>query len=333
MESSKVMKSEIGKETKIHLDNNILKYEIVKNGKYEEQNILIKKYESENNTVSYLGCLKNNDTVVYKGILNSKFKRNDLGINYYESGDIYFGTFDNDLKDGYGAYLFKPIIEKNCIYSEMYHGNWKENNKDSFGLYIWTREYTDKNNQSYETTDFEAFIGHLTNDNFKKGCYLTKVGKDYYYYYGGFDKNGKKSDNEAFFYDKDKDRVFIGKTFNDKFTSGYLSTFNKENNLNNFYYVEFDNNDIPTLLTKEDEIESDIKKYVLEKVIKFRNYLLGKEDHHLKIYNNFIGLKNFINIDLENIEALETQSVYNKAKYFGSSFNEMNIFTTLDKFL
>ena len=78
----------------------------------------------------------------------------------------------------------------------MYYGFWKENVRDHHGIYLWMKNYTDS--ISFEEISFDAYVGTIADDRFKKGTYLSKVNDEYFLYYGGFDVNGMKNDNEIF---------------------------------------------------------------------------------------------------------------------------------------
>ena len=60
------------------------------------------------------------------------------------------------------------------------------------------KNYTDS--ISFEEISFDAYVGTIADDRFKKGTYLLKVKDEYFLYYGGFDVNGMKNDNDAMYY-------------------------------------------------------------------------------------------------------------------------------------
>lgn len=76
------------------------------------------------------------------------------------------------------------------IYSEMYYGGWKENKRDKNGIYIWIDEPL--GNEQFDSANFDAYVGLIENDTFKRGTYLSKNGDDYFLYHGNFDNELKK---------------------------------------------------------------------------------------------------------------------------------------------
>lgn len=95
------------------------------------------------------------------------------------------------------------------IYSEMYYGGWKENKRDKNGIYIWIDEPL--GNEQFDSANFDAYVGLIENDTFKRGTYLSKNGDDYFLYHGNFDNELKKTDDNAFYYSSKYDRLLHGK--------------------------------------------------------------------------------------------------------------------------
>ena len=78
---------------------------------------------------------------------------------------------------------------------------------------------------------------------YSKGTYLQKIGDDYFLYHGKFTKDGKKNDENGFFYSAKFDRLFHGKIENDVFIKGYVTYFNpEEGTIENIVYANFDKN-------------------------------------------------------------------------------------------
>ena len=70
--------------------------------------------------------------------------------------------------------------------------------KEKDGIYIWLAE--PNKNMVFDEANFEAFVGEFDDDMYRKGTYLIKEGDDYYLYHGLFDREGRKSDDNAYFY-------------------------------------------------------------------------------------------------------------------------------------
>lgn len=91
----------------------------------------------------------------------------------------------------------------------MYYGGWKENKRDKNGIYIWIDEPL--GNEQFDSANFDAYVGLIENDTFKRGTYLSKNGDDYFLYHGNFDNELKKTDDNAFYYSSKYDRLLHGK--------------------------------------------------------------------------------------------------------------------------
>ena len=238
----------------IELDKQIINAQILKNGKYEKNGALIRKWEGETDSDSYIAQITKSN-MSFIGILNGKFEREGYGLNNFSNGDQYFGYFENDLRNRHGIYFWAPQKKTSLIHEECYYGFWKDNKKDNRGLYLWMDE--PEGNLDFQKANFDCYIGDIKDDKYTKGTYLTKKGDDYYLYYGLFDENGKKNDKNAFFYSSN-DRLIKGNIVNDNFSEGYIAYFNSETgNLDNFFFCKFGNDNFLNLIKKEKELNID----------------------------------------------------------------------------
>ena len=53
-------------------------------------------------------------------------------------------------------------------------------------------------NEQFDRANFNAYVGLIENDTFKRGIYLSKNGDDYFLYHGNFDNELKKTDDMLF---------------------------------------------------------------------------------------------------------------------------------------
>lgn len=287
---------------------------ILNNGKFEEDKMLIKEWNSFTNSELtefkdqlLLSQISYNNKHLYTGLLNQQLKKEGIGKQIEDNGDIYIGQFKNDLKDGLGIYLynnnnFEEIkTTKNKI--EILLGNWKQNNKHTEGVYVWIEE--DPNNNNFENAAFEAYVGEMNNNQFTNGIYLAKLNEVFYIYYGGFN-DGMKNDDKCYFYDNDGtiDRVFRGRITNDKIHEGFFIKFH-EDNIDDTAYIKFDNNNNPVEVSTKEMLGKDAVSTVNENSLKFRN-ILYLEDWFGWIYEtaknayNIVKNSEFDRFDNEN---------------------------------
>ena len=140
----------------------------------------IQQWPGERQSEYYVASVEKNNCS-FKGMLNSRFQRQNYGVNYYSNSDVYFGGFDKNLREKHGAYLFSPVIEDSYDIHEMYFGLWKDNLKDHHGIYTWIKQTKDTHN--FSNADMDAFLGDIHNENMKRGCYFSKIGNNFYIYY------------------------------------------------------------------------------------------------------------------------------------------------------
>jgi hypothetical protein len=57
-----------------------------------------------------------------------------------------------------------------------------------------------ENNYEYDNANFDAYLGEFDEDRYLRGTYISKLNNEYYIYHGNFSKDGKKNDNNAFFF-------------------------------------------------------------------------------------------------------------------------------------
>ena len=312
----------------LEIDKNKVLEEISNNGKYQTENVLIKKWENDENADGYLTYFTKNNSV-FIGVLNDYFERDGYGINTLENGDKYLGNYEKDKRNKHGLYFFAPEEKNDKIYKECYFGFWKENLKDKNGIYMWLEE--PKDNITYDNTDFDVYVGQIENDGFKKGTYLSKIGEDYYLYHGNFDYEGRKTDDNAYIYSSKHDRLLHGRIYEDVFIEGYISFFDPNTGLIiDLAHSTFDKDgNMKDIICKED-LEKD-KVDNEEKIMTlFRNVILG-EDYFGIIYNKYIKYKNFIEENMNKLDIYDNRTKFPKIIDICADYNNKNIYEHIEK--
>jgi hypothetical protein len=154
------------------------------------------------------------------------------------------------------------------------------------------------------------------------------MGDNFYVYYGGFDQDGRKNDDDAIYYDNARDTIFKGKIVNDKFTSGYMVCLNENDELKNLIYVEIDNNDFPTKMLKTQELEENIRETVFEQAKQFK-YSLIERDYFTDIYDKVKDIRTFVQTKLNNLAIFDSEEAYPKIFKMSSEYNVNNMFKEL----
>lgn len=213
----------------------------------------------------------------------------------------------------------------------MYHGFWRENHKDNHGVYIWMNE--EKSNTIFDHADFDAYVGDLELDRYRRGCYLSKKGDNYYVYYGNFDQDGHKNDERAFFYSSKQDKIIVGKMVNDKYVNGYFVSFNSEDgNITDIVYCEFNNDEMPIKLLKSEEIDESLRTKISYEAKEFRVIAL-REDYFGQLYEKYKEILAFIRNEMNDIKILDDEEGYPRIMKLGMSYNDMKLFRELEKSL
>ena len=95
----------------VHLNHEKIVEDIKNNGKFVQSDIVIKKWEAdENESTKLIGDIKK-QSLPFMGILNGFLERDGLAVQSYKNGDKYFGYFDENQKEKHGFYMFNPKVD------------------------------------------------------------------------------------------------------------------------------------------------------------------------------------------------------------------------------
>ncbi|MCQ2818441.1 MAG: hypothetical protein MJ252_14330 [archaeon] len=244
----------------------------------------------------FVGTIKRQKNF-FAGTLNWKFEREGYSYNERGNAEKYLGRFERDKRNGEGFYLWK-----NKKGAEFYHGLWKDDSKGDLGIYLWMEDDKDEMLKS----NFEAFIGNMADDKFKNGTYLIKNKDDIFLYYGKFTPDGKRTDDNAYFYYSKEDKLFKGKIDNGDLCEGYVAYFKNQTKLTDLIYVKLNKlSDVLELKTNE-ELKGEEIEDLKEEMNIFRNCILTK-DYFEIIYKDYKECCKYISENFESQSGNEDQ--------------------------
>ena len=300
---------------------------IKKDGKYEKDGIMLRKWEGEENSNHYITQI-NRENVTFVGVLNDNFQREGYGFNDFANGDKFFGYYRGDKRNTHGIYFWEPDRVDGILKKEVYYGFWKNNKKDNHGCYLWVEE--EQGNKDFEKTNFDTFIGLIDEDKYKRGTYLSKKEDNYYLYYGEFGENGKKTDNNAMFYSS-TDRLIKGKIEDDEFKEGHIAIFDSETgDLTDLMFCTFGQKASVNSLKMEKDLDQESVKKIKEEMITFRNVIL-EEDYFGNVYSKYNEVKDFIKAHMNTLETLDDPEKYPEIISLCSGYNKLNIYADIEK--
>ena len=300
---------------------------IKKDGKYEKDGIMLRKWEGEENSNHYITQI-NRENVTFVGVLNDNFQREGYGFNDFANGDKFFGYYRGDKRNTHGIYFWEPDRVDKKKKKEVYYGFWKNNKKDNHGCYLWVEE--EQGNKDFEKTNFDTFIGIIDEDKYKRGTYLSKKEDNYYLYYGEFGENGKKTDNNAMFYSS-TDRLIKGKIEDDEFKEGHIAIFDSETgDLTDLMFCTFGQKASVNSLKMEKDLDQELVKKIKEEMITFRNVIL-EEDYFGNVYSKYNEVKDFIKAHMNTLETLDDPEKYPEIISLCSGYNKLNIYADIEK--
>ena len=309
----------------LHLNTKDVFESINKDGEYKTDKISIKRWGEESNKEKKMYLVHSEGkSIKFTGIVDPFFEREGYGINLHNNGDIYFGYYKNNSRDGHGIYSFMPQKKENELLSEFYYGFWKNDLKHGQGIYLWLREDADKEPfTDFENAHFQAFIGETQRDIFKKGTLLSKEGDDYLVYHGTFDLDGNREGQNCFLFSAELEELCFGEFKEDHFVKGYVAHFDEEGHVKDF--LKYENGQI---FEKEklDEEEVETKSKIM---FNFRNIIMDK-DYFGDVYNEFSKVKNFEKNKMNSID------IFNSDQYLNimgaaTGYNKITIYKDIEK--
>ncbi len=163
------------------------------------------------------------DDYNYVGTATKHFKRNGHGLNKFSNNDVYLGNWKEDEKEGFGLQVTTKENDKSV---DIFIGNWKSG-KRMYGLYLWGM----KEGQNLDDKNFDFFFGNYSEDKYKNGLYMTSSKDGFSVYIGNFER-GKmgemnKSDQNGFFYSEKENKIFQGKFESDQLREGEIFFINE----------------------------------------------------------------------------------------------------------
>jgi hypothetical protein len=309
----------------IRFDTPVVSEAITKDGFYKTDKITVKRWGEETVGDKRMFLVNAEEkSLKFRGIVNCFFQREGYGINEHDNGDKYFGYYKNDVRNGHGIYSFVPTKKGDDLLSEFYYGFWKTDLKCGQGIYLWLRENASKKPFSdFESTNFQAFVGEVERDIFKKGTLLSKEGEDYLVYHGTFDIDGNREGHNCFFYSATLEELCFGEYLDDHFIKGYVAHFDEDGNVKDFLKYEEGK-----IISKEKLPEEEFNKNS-KIMFDFRNVIMGK-DYFGDVYNEFAKVKAFEETNMKTVD------IFNSDKYLNlmsvaTGYNKVTIYKDIEK--
>ena len=312
-------------DTSIYLDKEKILESISNSGEYNTENVKIKKMSETEEHSNYFLIETTIKNISFIGCLNKILEREGYGLHKFANGDKYFGYFKNDKRNLNGIYYWPKEEKEGRIKQQIYYGYWQDNIKEKNGMYMWLDEPKEENNQSFDNTNLEAYIGDFEEGHYKKGTFLQKKGDDYYLYHGNFTEDGKKNDENGFFYSAKFDRLFHGTIENDFFIKGYVTYFNpEEGTIDNINYVSFDKDLKVSNIILDKDLEQKEKENESSLCSRFRDVILNI-DYFGELYKKINDITKFINENITNIDIFNDEEKYSLMSNLVSAYSKNNI--------
>ena len=319
---------------KINLNEIIRKLSHQKNEVNLENNIIInyfgdrsnlkKLYNSKEKSSLINSLLFINYKDIYIGgvsLLNINI-RQKFGLNKYSNESFYLGQWENNIKEGIGFLKINNGI--------VYMGNFSKNQISGYGMLYYKENGVLYIGDFLEGKFIEGICFNKNNDTFYKGKII----------------NGKKNDENCFFTEFNKSRIFFGKIENDIFIKGYLgiceqsklngNDINDSNilELNKIIFFDRSNNTnikvIPYTLFKQ-EFYCKIQDYLSNAIQNNFNTKILCENliSYFKSFDDYVNDRDYIDYlikynQVDNEESLENYFLKDFQNFY-HKFNDNNI--------
>lgn len=309
---------------KIQFDNEKILASIEKEGKFEEDKVLIKKWEGEEGTNHLIAKIDLNNNH-FIGVLNAVLEKDGYAFHILPNGDRYLGYYVEDQRESHGIYQHSPVIKGNTVHNEFYYGRWKDDEFTAKGVYLWLQEKKNvKSFSNFDDSSFDAIVGDVEDGKFVFGTLMQKIQNDYYVYHGKFDKNLKKKGEKGFYYSASSDQLLYGKFDNNEFVSGYVALFNEEGLIKDFLKDQGNNK-----ITFEEDLPEKEKADIKKIMTTFRNVILER-DYFGDLYQQFGKSISFMEKEMKSIDIFNSDNYFNILSVT-TGYNKINIFSEIEK--
>ena len=282
---------------------NIIDDEIKKNKEYklenDKVNILIKNNLKEEKEEKYFSIIEIKNNSKYIGILSDNLTKEKIGINYYNNKNIFIGEWKNNLKEGYGLYIYDKNINNQ---NQIYIGKWKNGLKSEKGIFIIS------NNSNL--SNLRAYFGEINNENIEKGIIIENK-EDKQLYQGNINNYMKNDDNGILL--EGNDKAFFGKFKNDEIIEGNMIKYKVENEkviILNIFNINMINNDNYNFNSIND--------------LNYGNYV--------QIIHDLLQKKYFENIENYYLKLMDIVKEYENDILFEKNINDNNLTNVLKSF-
>ena len=304
------------------IENSLKKYGYYKKDKITIYQLLdFDQYLPKNEFIppeeDYVFAFENKDEdIPFLGVVNFNFKRFGYCLNTYLNGDIYFGNYIQDIKSKKGFYSFKTKTEKDYKISQYYIGSWENNLFEGYGIYLWCKENKDIIPfNDFNNANFDAFIGNSEKGLFKKGVLLSYNKNNFFIYYGSLNSEGKREGNNCFYYSSNLDEMCYGSYNNNLFVEGFVGKFEKNSGkMNNLIIYKTNENKKP----EGEKIKIGKEKNVEYTMSKFRNILFSKNYFQI-IFEEFKKFLIFRDKKMKDINMINNNNKYEEIINFFDS--------------
>jgi hypothetical protein len=230
---------------------------------------------------TYIGEISSKERFAYVGtLMGRELVRSGIGYYIYPNQDLYFGHWLNNRKNNFGVYSYYTPVDE----IEYYIGEWKDGVKNGFGIYFWKKQ----NTEIIHKDMYDVFIGNFNNGGIHRGLYLKRKLEDEitctHYYFGKFNQDAKRSDENSFYYTTDNETLIYGHIEDNTFIKGNIVqqkddrifSFEKSEKTLNLGDLDY----IPEQITEE-EVLKELKDI-------YQNFKDFEKEVNFKFFSNLV---------------------------------------------
>ena len=245
-------------------------------------------------------------------------------VNKYDNGDAYFGYYANDLRNQNGFYFYHPTYINKKRLSRYYMGFWKDDLRQGFGIYLWARDRKkERFYENFEKSNFKVYVGNFDSDNFVKGTYLSKENEDYFVYHGTFSKNQKREGKNCFYYNSNSEILMYGTFKDNEFIDGFFANFDDDGNIKQI--LKYKNKKIESF---EKNAQNDKATEIMKA---FRNCIMAEDYFGIifKVFSSVVKTKEDYLFDIDIVNTYKHEEFMDMCK----AYKKIKIFHDIENFV
>ena len=146
-----------------------------------------------------------------------------------------------------------------------------------------------------------------------------------------FDKDGKKTDDNAFFYTSQTNRIYFGKINKDILLSGYLGSVDDGDEVKDFVFCNFNDDGSVKEILEASKLNQDEAEDTKKKIIGLYKGVLSDGGFFKKIYGKYLKVKNKVDNLFCDVAIFDKKDYFPDLQKLLNKYKRKNIYTYIEE--